>query len=369
MTPPMEFAALFQPVSPKRFEREFWGRRGLLVHGPVGRLGTLAGFAAAFDPIGTILGSRRAVAVSYPRAWLRGRGAGPTHEEFHSDEAMVLFRLGATVVVRGQEDFDPRIDGLLAAVRVAVDATDAVVSDLVLGGGEAFAPMTLGTGPRLLIGLRGQQRWRTSARLVDATELRAEPVSQPLVLEQGTVAYVPRGEIRALDANAGSATLAVAMPEASSTESALQAFVDRLQREPSLRAPALLPPTSSGRSHALRAAGEALRAVPLALAGWSAAAALAQRAGPSYARRPGAKGRVRSSSARRPTFIIFDGARTREVPIDTSLAPVCRWIATRRSWFSRRQLQVAFSLDDELVGAVLDTCVAAGLLDSRAADG
>lgn len=254
-------------------------------------------------------------------------------------------------------------------MRVAVDATKAVVSDLVLGGGEAFPPMTLGTGPRLLIGLRGQQRWRTSARLVDAAELRAGSVAQPLVLTQGTVAYVPRGEVRALEASAGSATLAVAMPDAGPTESALQAFVDRLQREPSLRAPALLPPTPTGRSHALRAAGEALRAVPLALDGWSAAAALAQRAGPTYVRRRGTNGRVRlGSSARRPAFIVFDGARTREVPIDASLAPVCRWIATRRTWFSRRQLQVAFSIDDELAAVVLDTCVAAGLLEIRAAD-
>lgn len=364
---------LVSPIPLDRFKRDGWGRRAVVARGPVGRFGALAELPALWSAEAVVLAHREPVTVCYPQPWLRGvrPRVAPT-ADFPAGESLVLHSLGASIYVRQFERFDPVLNRALSSLRGSVGSTTRVHCDLLLTGQALPAGVPLPEGPLFLVHLHGKQRWAVEGDARGgAPRARAglgSAGAQSVPAKPGTVLYLPRGAARLKESTGGAMTLVVSVPTLSAIEPVLRGATELMLRVEALRAPALVPPTASGKRRALSAAEQVLEALPAALRDLDPRRLLAESRGRRLARAPGARASLRPLPGHAGLSVL--AVRTKqppptEVTLDAPLAQACAWVLAQRSGFWEEDVRTALGLDSGTLTPFLDALIQAGLLQER----
>ncbi|EYF04571.1 hypothetical protein [Chondromyces apiculatus] len=386
---------LVSPIPLDRFKRDCWGRKAAVARGPVGRFGALSDLPEVWSAEALVLAQRGPITVGYPRPWLRGvRPAVAPTADYPAGEGLVLHHLGASLYVRHVERLDPRLNRALSSLRGTVGSTTQVRCDVLLTGGALPADPSLPGGPIFLVHLRGEQRWKVDGEVLGATPRAARPGPAPRTAARsmqdrqaprrapgtrrgtevstrpGTVLYLPGGAARLTASTEGAMTLVLSVPPLSAIEPVLARATEMLLRVEALRAPALVPPTTSGKRKSLASAGEALKSLPGALRGLDPRRLLAASRGRRFLRTPGVRASLRHLPGQAGTSVLSVRSRREpptEVTLDATFAEACAWILEQRPGFWEQDARLALGLDGESLTGLLDALQQAGLLHERSA--
>ncbi|WP_156339032.1 hypothetical protein [Chondromyces crocatus] len=369
----MSLRRLIAPLPLARFERDCWGHEAAVMRGPLERFGPLSGLAEAWPAETLVLAHRAPLTVCYPRPWLRGvrPQVAPT-AVYPATEALVLHHLGASLYVRQLERFDPILNQALASLRGTAGSTTQVHGDVLLTGSSLPSEVPLPDGATFLVHLHGEQRWAVSGLVLDAaarspsrarkqrtTEVRTQP---------GTVLYLPTNTARLTASTEGALTLVLSVPVQSAIEPVLVRAAELLLRVEALRAPALVPPTASGKRKALAAAARAMQSLPTALRDLHPHRLLAESRGRRFLRTKGVRARFRPLPGRTDMSLLTLSPRhgpSTEVTLDATFGQACAWILAQRTGFWEQDARLSLGIEVEALNGLLEALEQAGLLQER----